>query len=66
MLMSLGGHVHLGFPCTQLNELFLSFSKVLYLREELAVDLRYRFSLAFGGITMDGGQLSFPVRCLLS
>jgi len=28
----------------------------------LAVDLHYRFSLAFGGITMDGDQLSFVVR----
>ena len=62
MLMSLGGHVHLGFPCAQLYDPFLSFSKGLYLREELAINLRDRFSLAFGGITMDDGQLSFAVR----
>jgi len=51
----------MGFPCAQLYDSFLSFSKCLYLREELAVDLRDHFSLAFGGITMDGGQLSFAV-----
>ena len=57
MLMRLGGRVHLSFPCAQLNDSFLSFSNGLYLREELAVDLHYRFSLMFDGITMDGGQL---------
>ena len=62
MLMSLGGRVHLSFPCTKLNDSFLSFSKGIYLSEELAVDLHYRFSLAFGDITMDGDQLSFAVR----
>ena len=69
--MSLGGRVNLGFPCAQLNDSFLSFSKDIYLREELAVDLRYRSSLAFSGITMDGDQFSFavhqgPARCSLS
>ena len=62
VLMSLGGRVHLGFSCAQLNDSFLSFSKGLYLREELAIDLHYCFSLAFGGITMDGDRLSFAVR----
>jgi len=60
--MSLDGCVHLGFPCAQLNDSFLSFSKGLYLCEELVVDLHYCFSLSFGGITMDGDQLSFAVR----
>ena len=60
--MSLGGRVHVGFPCAQLNHSFFSFLKGLYLREELAVDLRYRFSLAFGGITIDHDQLSFAAR----
>ena len=62
MLMSLGGRVHLGFPCAQLNDSFLSFLKGFNMREELAVDLHYRFLLAFGDITMDDDQLSFAVR----
>ena len=62
MLMSLGAHVHLGFRCAQLYDPFLSFLKGLYLYEELAVDLSDRFSLAFGGVTMNSGQLSFAVR----
>ena len=52
--MSLGGRIHLGFPCTQLNDSSLCFSKDHYLREELAVDLYYRFLFAFDSITMDG------------
>jgi len=31
------------------------------LREELEVDLRDRFSLAFGSVTMDDDQLSIAV-----
>ena len=60
--MSLGGRIHLGFPCAQLYDPFLSFSKGLYLCEELAVNLCDRFSLAFGSVTMDGGQLLFAGR----
>ena len=52
----------MGFPCAQLYDPFLSFSKGIYLREELAVDLHDCFSLAIGGITMDDCQLSFAVR----
>ena len=62
MLMSLGGRIHLGFPCAQLCHPFLIFSKGLHLHEKLEIDLRDRFSLAFGKVTMDVGQLSFAVR----
>ena len=61
MWMYLGGRVYLGSPCAQLYDPFLSFSKGLYLREELAVDLCDCFSLVFGGVTMDGSQFSFAV-----
>ena len=48
------GRVHLSLPSTQLNDSLLRFLKNLYLREQLMVDLRYRLSLAFCGVVMDG------------
>ena len=63
MLGDLGGGVHLvGIHGVQLND-SLQFSKKIYLREQLKVDLRYCLSLAYCGIAMDGGQFSFAV-CL--
>ena len=63
MLVDLEGRVHLGLPSAQLNDSLLHFSKNLYLREKLVVDLRYCHSLAFCSIAMDGDQFSFAV-CL--
>ena len=54
MLVDLGGGVHLSLPGAQLDESLLRFSKNLYLREQLMVDLCYSLSLAFCGIVMDG------------
>ena len=61
MLVDLGGHVHLSLPSTQLNDLLLCFSKNLYLREQLMIDLHYCLSLAFRGIAMDGDQFLLAV-----
>ena len=51
MLIDLRG-VHLSLPGTQRDS--LRFSKNLYLREQLMVDLRNRLSLALRGIATDG------------
>jgi len=61
MLVDLGGGVHLSLSGTQLDDSLLRFSKNFYLREQLIVDLRYRLSLAFHDITMDGDQFSLAV-----
>ena len=53
MLVDLRGVVHLNLPGTQLDDELLRLSKNIYLREQLTVDLLYRFSLAFYGIAMD-------------
>ena len=54
MLVDLRGGVHLSLSGIQLDDLLLRFSKNLYLREQLMVDLHYCFSLALCDVTMDG------------
>jgi len=53
VLVDLEGGAHLSLPGTQLDDSLLRFSKNIYLRGQLMVDLRYCLSLAFCGIPMD-------------
>ena len=54
MWVDLGGSVHLSLLGVQLDDSLLRLLKNLYLREQLMVDLRYRLTLAFCGVVMDG------------
>ena len=53
MSVDLEGGTHMSLPGTQPDDSLLRFSKKLYLREQLMVDVYYCVSLAFCGITMD-------------
>ena len=61
MWVNLRKSVRMSLTGAQLEEQLLSYSKNLYLLEQLMVDLCYCLSLAFYGVAMDGDQFSLVI-----